>query len=92
MNTQQNPQLHKHIVSNWHFLPELPEVRKEVLIAIQYDKTPIQGYWDGKNWKGSFDVRDNMIDGFVHNEKLSTEQWVYAWIELPENPPAPKPF
>lgn len=31
MNIPQNPQLHKHIVSNWHFLPELPEVNVEVL-------------------------------------------------------------
>ena len=39
-------QLRLHSVSNWHFLPELPEVNVEVLIAYKYDKKPIQGYWN----------------------------------------------
>ena len=39
---------------NWHFIPELPKNDKEVLIAIQFDEFPIQGYYKYGKWKGSF--------------------------------------
>ena len=77
--------------TQWHYLPELPEINKEVLVAIKYDTEPVQAYWTGKIWKGSFLVRDNMIDGYVANEKLSTDEWIYAWTELPQVPPMPEP-
>ena len=92
MNTPQNPQLHKHSVSNWHFLPELPEVNVEVLIAYKYDKKPIQGYWNGKKWIGSFETRDYMNDGFVRDETLNIPEYIYAWTELPDCPEVPEPF
>jgi hypothetical protein len=92
MNTPQNPQLHKHSVSNWHFLPELPEVNVEVLIAYKYDKKPIQGYWNGKKWIGSFETRDYMNDGFVRDETLNVPEYIYAWTELPDCPEVPTPF
>ena len=70
----------------WHFLPELPEVNVEVLIAYRYDKKPIQGYWSGKKWNGSLEVRDYMNDGFVLDETLMVTEYIYAWIELPDCP------
>lgn len=78
MDTSLNPQLHKHSVSNWHFLPELPEVNVEVLIAYKYDKKPIQGYWNGKKWIGSIETRDYMNDGFVRDETLNIPEYIYA--------------
>jgi hypothetical protein len=80
-------------VSGWHFLPEMPEVNKEVLVAIKYDNEPVQAYWTGKEWKGSLLVRDNMVDGYVGNESFKHfQEWIYAWIELPQVPPIPEPF
>lgn len=81
--------LNEKIVSNWHFLPELPEVNVEVLIAYEYDKKPIQGYWDGKKWKGSFETRDYMRDGYVRDEALIIPESIYAWTELPDCPEMP---
>ena len=83
---------HKHIVSNWHFLPKLPEINVEVLIAYKYDKKPIQGYWNGKKWIGSFETRDYMCDGFVSDETLNVPEYIYAWAELPDCPEVPTPF
>ena len=40
--------------NGWHFLPEMPEINKEVLVAIKYDNEPVQAFWTGKEWKGSF--------------------------------------
>ena len=80
------------IVSNWHFLPELPEVHVEVLIAYKYDKKPIQGYWNGKKWIGSFVTRDYMRDGYVHDGELTIPEYIYAWTELPDCPEVPTPF
>jgi len=78
-------------MTKWTFLPELPPVQKEVLVAIKYGETPIQAYWDGKSWVGSFDVRDNMNDGFVGDPSLgSMSKYVYAWTELPEVPKVPE--
>ena len=85
-------QLRLHSVSNWHFLPELPEVNVEVLIAFKYDKKPIQGYWNGKKWIGSFETRDYMNDGFVRDETLNVPEYIYAWTELPDCPEVPTPF
>ena len=85
-------QLRLHSVSNWHFLPELPEVNVEVLIAYKYDKKPIQGYWNGKKWIGSFETRDYMNDGFVRDETLNVPEYIYAWTELPDCPEVPTPF
>ena len=85
-------QLRLHSVSNWHFLPELPEVNVEVLIAFKYDKKPIQGYWNGKKWIGSFETRDYMKDGFVRDEALNIPEYIYAWTELPDCPEVPTPF
>ena len=80
-------------VSGWHFLPEMPEVNKEVLVAIKYDNEPVQAYWTGKEWKGSSLVRDNMVDGYVGDESFKhVQEWLYAWIELPQVPPIPEPF
>ncbi len=79
-------------VSNWHFLPELPEVNVEVLIAYKYDKKPIQGYWNGKKWIGSFETRDYMNDGFVRDATLNVPEYIYAWTELPDCPEVPPPF
>jgi hypothetical protein len=77
----------------WKFLPELPEPKKEVLIAIKYEDIPVQGYWDGKQWNGSFIVRDNMVDGFVHDQSFrNVASWIYAWCELPELPKMLEPF
>lgn len=76
----------------WHFIPELPEVNVEVLIAYKYDKKPIQGYFDGKKWKGSHEVRDYMNDGFVNDEILAMQEYIYAWAELPDCPEVPTPF
>ena len=85
-------QLRLHSVSNWHFLPELPEVNVEVLIAFKYDKKPIQGYWNGKKWIGSFETKDYMNDGFVRDETLNVPEYIYAWTELPDCPEVPTPF
>ena len=83
----------KPIVSGWHFLPDLPEVNKEVLVAVKYDEEPVQAFWTGKEWKGSFLVRDNMADGFVRDESFKhIQEWIYAWMELPKIPPIPEPF
>ena len=71
-------QLRLHSVSNWHFLPELPEVNVEVLIAYKYDKKPIQGYWNGKNWIGSFEARYYMNEGFVIDGTLNVPEYIYA--------------
>lgn len=79
-------------VSNWHFLPELPEVNVEVLIAYEYDKKPIQGYWNGRKWIGSFETRDYMKDGLVRDETLNIPEYIYAWTELPDCPEVPMPF
>ena len=80
-------------VSGWHYLPEMPEIKKEVLVAIKYDDIPVQAYWDGKQWKGSFVVRDNMRDGYVNDESFSNVwQWIYAWCDLPSMPEVPEPF
>ena len=83
----------KPIVSCWHFLPEMPEIKKEVLVAIKYDDIPVQAYWDGKDWNGSFVVRDNMRDGYVNDESfINVCEWIYAWCELPSMPEPPLPF
>ena len=80
-------------VSGWHFLPEMPEINKEVLVAVKYDNEPVQAFWTGKEWKGSFLVRDNMADGFVRDESYKhIQEWIYAWAELPKVPPIPEPF
>lgn len=81
--------LHIAGVSNWHFLPELPEVNVEVLIAYMHDKKPIQGYWNGRKWIGSFETRDYMKDGFVRDETLNIPEYIYAWTELPDCPKIP---
>ena len=87
------PQVREHSVSGWHYLPEMPEINQEVLIAVKYDDEPIQGYWTGKIWKGSSTVRDNMADGHVRDESYKhIQNWIYAWIELPKMPPVPDPF
>ena len=85
-------QLRLHSVSNWHFLPALHEVNVEVLIAFKYDKKPIQGYWNGKKWIGSFEARYYMNDGFVRDETLNVPEYIYAWTELPDCPEVPTPF
>lgn len=83
----------KPTVSGWHFLPVMPEIKKEVLVAIKYDDIPVQAYWDGKQWRGSFAVRDNMRDGYVNDENFTdTWKWIYAWCELPSMPEVPEPF
>ena len=87
-----SPNIAKTFVSGWQFLPEMPEINKEVLVAIKHDEQPLQAYFDGKNWKASFIVRDNMMDRFVNNEILCTQQWIYAWMELPSVPSVPEPF
>ena len=80
-------------VSGWHFLPEMPEINKEVLVAVKYDNEPVQAFWTGKEWKGSFLVRDNMADGFVRDESYKhIQEWIYAWMELPQVPPIPEPL
>ena len=85
--------LKQSTVNEWHLLPELPEVNKEVLVAIKYYDEPVQAFWTGKEWRGSFAVRDNMMDGFVLDESYKhIQEWIYAWIELPKLPPIPEPF
>lgn len=92
-NQSDNSALHKTNVSGWHFLPEMPEINKEVLVAVKYDNEPVQAFWTGKEWKGSFLVRDNMADGFVRDESYKhIQEWIYAWVELPKVPPIPEPF
>ncbi len=82
--------LNEKIVSNWHFLPELPDRFVEVLIAYKYNKKPIQGYWNGKKWIGSFETRDHMRDGYnVRDEELIVPEDIYAWTELPDCPEIP---
>ena len=77
----------------WHFLPEMPTIRKEVLVAMKYEEDPIQAFWDGKEWRVAFIVRDNMSDGFVHDSSYKhIQEWIYAWMELPQVPPIPHPF
>ncbi|MCC6256221.1 MAG: hypothetical protein IT276_14990 [Ignavibacteriaceae bacterium] len=71
-------------VSGWHYLPEMPEINKEVLVAVKYDNEPVQAFWTGKEWKGSFLVRD---ESYKH-----IQEWIYAWVELPKVPPIPEPF
>ena len=88
----QNPQLNIPVVSKWHYLPELPEKNKEVLIAYKYDAKPIQGFWNGTKWIGSFETRDYMKDGFVRDETLNVPEYIYAWAELPDCPEVPDPF
>jgi len=89
---QQKKNFIKSDVIGWHFLPEMPKNGQEVLVAIKYDEYPIQAYWNGTCWKASFGVRDNMKDSYVNDERLSTEEWIYAWCELPPMPPIPEPF
>ncbi len=75
----------------WNFLPELPEVNKEVLVAFKYDAEPVQAYWTGRGWCGSSLVRDNMSDGFCHDPSFKhVQEWIYAWAELPTIPPIPE--
>jgi hypothetical protein len=81
-------------VGGWHILPgQMPEIKMEVLVAIKYDNEPVQAYWDGREWQGSFLVRDNMSDGYVNDASFKhIQEWIYAWIELPNVPPVPEPF
>jgi len=92
MSKPRKPQLHKHIVSNWHFLPELPDINKEVLVAYKYDKTPIIGIWNDSKWVGSFETRDYMKDCYANNPDLNVPEYIYAWQVLPECPEVPTPF
>jgi len=79
--------------TKWHFLPALPEVNKEVLVAMKYEEYSIQAYWTGKEWKGSFLVRDSMNDGTVEDPTLSnSRELIYAWTDLPQVPPIPETF
>lgn len=71
----------------WNFLPDMPEQYKDVLVAMKYEKYPIQAYWDGSYWKVSFTVRDSMNDIDVNNARLYSQELIYAWCELPEMPP-----
>lgn len=77
-------------VIGWHFLPEMPEINKEVLVAFKHDNNPAQAFWTGKEWKGSCVVRENMADGFVLDASYKhIQEWIYAWVELPQVPPIP---
>lgn len=79
--------------NKWHFLPELPETGREVLVAIKYDPQPVQAYFNGREWKGSRLVRENMSDGCVIDDSFKhIQEWIYAWTELPIIPPVPDPF
>ena len=48
LNEANNPASCKTDVSGWHFLPETPEINKEVLVAVKYDNEPVQAFWIGK--------------------------------------------
>ncbi len=71
----------------WVFIPQLPTVNKEVLVAIKYEEEPVQAYWTGTEWKGSSLVRVFMDDGHVSNPSFANvKDLVYAWTELPKVP------
>jgi hypothetical protein len=75
-------------VIGWHFLPELPPDDSEVLIAYKYDKKPILGYWNKFTWKGSRDTREWMKDGYCEDARLTDQESIVAWMELPNCPDA----
>jgi len=72
--------------TTWHLLPEVPDTDREVLVAFKWDKVPVQAYLNknGK-WYGSSQVREQMKDGYVQDDRLNTEYMV-AWCEVPEIP------
>jgi len=76
----------------WHFLPELPKNTDEVLIAVQYDDMPIQGYYSKGKWKGSVKVTEQMNDGYVNDNTFSGTEFIYAWAEMPKMPKVPENF
>jgi hypothetical protein len=82
----------KQIIDEWHFLPELPEECEEVLIAIKYEKIPIQAYLMGGKWKMSFELKSWLQDKESVNPLLECEEFVYAWKKLPSVPDVPDPF
>lgn len=78
----------------WNFLPKLPNHDNDILIAIKYTQVPIQGYYLKNNrekhrWQVSYQVTDEMCDGFCHDRTIAAPELVYAWAELPKLPPVP---
>lgn len=88
-NDQQHPVFLQGAVAGWHFLPEMPEEDKEVLVAFKYIDIPVQAYWNGKTWNGSIEVRDVMNDGYCVDSTLSMQEDIYAWMVLPAKPAHP---
>lgn len=86
---QGQPALSKGDVMGWRFLPEMPEEKKEVLVAFKWFNIPVQAYWDGETWKASFEVRDVMKDGYCNDSALCMQEDIYAWMELPVKPACP---
>lgn len=66
----------------------LPKNSDEVLIYVGIDI--VQAYIINGYWKGSINVTDNMIDGFVNDRTIvkqgSRFDFVTHWMPLPEPP------
>ena len=76
-------------INEWRFLPDMPEVGKEVLVAYKLFDIPVQAYWNGHTWAGSREVRDMMI-GYCDDAILDCQNEIYAWMQLPEVPAIPE--
>jgi hypothetical protein len=70
-----------NIMTNWKYLPELPDTDRLVLVAMHADKSPnIAQLYEGRWW--TWDMETYFSDRI---------DIVYAWAELPELPPVRKP-
>ena len=101
MNTQQNSQLHKHIVMCWVFISELPKPNTEI-IMYREDAGVFFGYYgcledclpedqkeqlykDGMTEDSMFDYRFYYMD-MSGNGLLELDTLPTHWMELPSIP------
>lgn len=73
-------------MEEWTYIPEMPPVGEEVLVAIRGNDVPVQAYWDGVVWKVSYEVRDSMLDYPQGDSTLHSPEFIYAWKRLPKMP------
>lgn len=69
-----------------HYLPEMPEIGEEVLVAYKWSDIPLQSYWDGKFWRGSLEVRSVMEYVICDDSRSDVQKSIYAWCKLPTKP------
>lgn len=67
---------------------KLPEDGEEVLVAMKNCNLPIQVYRYGKQWYGSLEVTDSMVDGYCHDREIGDylSECITHWMPLPEPP------